>query len=239
MNKLCYLLVTCILCISSFTANAKKITINTAHSMMPMTSSTQATPGKDGILDKLIMTMFEDIGLQAELYGRHAERALRFANTGIVDGDAGRIIDLDKKYRNLIRVEEVLLTIDITGFTAGQEYSLNGWKSLEGRNVGIPTGWKILERNVPHALRFTDITSLFEALKEGTIEIAALESSAGQYTGQQLEIKNLQTLEPVLLRLDMFLYMHKKHHLMIPDLQKALKKMKQDGRYIEMTKLPD
>ena len=230
----------CILLLPLAEASAKKLMeINTAYSAMPMTSSTQNQPGTEGIVDQLVITMFADIGMEAEVQGRHGEKALRFANSGIADGDAGRILGLDKKYRNLVRVEEILITTDISAFTTENLFEVDSWKSLVGRNVGIPAGWKILEKNIPHALRFKDTIDLFSALKDGIIDVAVIEQTTGQYNAKQVGIERLEALKPALVRIDLFLYLHKKHRELLPKLQKTLKTIKDDGRYAEILKLSE
>ncbi len=46
---------------------------------------------------------------------------------------------------------------------------------------------------------------------------------------RQRGLKSIKLLEPPLARLNFYLYMHKKHATMIPDIARAIREMKGDG----------
>lgn len=231
MHRRYFVIIFALLLALPFSAShAKKMTINTAFTM-PISSSTPTNSGSDGIFDKLMEALFKEIGMEAEVKAPHAERALRYANSGIADGDGPRIAGLDEKYRNLVRVEEPVIKIDFVGFTTGTEFTTQDWESLKGRSVGIVSGWKILERNIPHAIRFKDAEEMFNALKEQRVDVAVIERLTGEYTAKQVGIDTLEVLGPPLAQRDMFLYLHKKHSKLLPKLKEALETMKEDGRY--------
>ncbi len=56
------------------------------------------------ISEIVLRKAYERIGVKIDTHYFPAERALYMSNSGLVDGEVNRIIGLEKKYPNLIRV---------------------------------------------------------------------------------------------------------------------------------------
>ncbi len=104
------------------------------------------TPDHKGFLDQMIVAVFREAGLDAELqvFSAATARTLLNADAGIDDGEAMRIAGLEKQYPNLIRVPETLISNDFVAYATQVKVATNDWKALEPYVVSYMIGWKIL-----------------------------------------------------------------------------------------------
>ncbi len=193
------------------------------------------TPDRKGFLDQIVAATFREVGLAAELqiYPTATERALLNANAGIDDGTALRIGGLEQLYPNLIRVPETLIVNDFVAYSTTLQFATDNWKSIEPYVVSYIIGWKVFEKNVPHAKEITlvrDADQLFGLIGNGRADLALYERWQGLERARALGIK-VHALEPPLARTDMFIYLHKKHEALVPRVAQALARLKKNGSY--------
>jgi polar amino acid transport system substrate-binding protein len=193
------------------------------------------TPDRKGFLDQLIVAVFREIGLEAELliYPTATERGMLNANDGVDDGLAMRVAGLEKQYPNLIRVPEEVAVNDFVATTTGPRFATDNWDSLSPYVVTYIIGWKVFEQNLPKGKEITlvrDADQLFGLLKAGRADVALYERWQGLAKSRAMGLK-LQVLEPPLVRTKMYMYLHKKHAALVPQVAAALLKLKQNGSY--------
>jgi polar amino acid transport system substrate-binding protein len=207
--------------------------INTAFAM-PLSSEAQ-----DGIFDRLMQAVFKRLNKTVVVQHPPAERALRYANAGIDDGDGPRIAGLDKLYSNLIQVPEKTIDVDFVAFTKGDlTFDSTDWDSLKPYDVGIVKGWKILEKNIQETqsrVSAKDPTHLFEMLRDDRIQVAVIGRMTGLYTAREINLA-VNVMEPPFASREMFLYLNKKHADLVQPVSDALKALKDEGLYAEIMK---
>lgn len=193
------------------------------------------TPDHKGFLDQIIVAVFREAGLDAELqvFSAATARTLLNANAGIDDGEAMRIAGLEKQYPNLIQVPETLISNDFVAYATHTNVPTTDWKSIEPYVVSYIIGWKIFENNVRNAKEVTpvrDADQLFGLLANGRTDLALYERWQGLQRVRDLGLK-AKALEPPLARTDMFIYLHKKHEALVPRVAQALARLKANGTY--------
>ena len=193
------------------------------------------TPDHKGFLDQMIVAVFREAGLDAELqvFSTATARTLLNADAGIDDGEAMRIGGLETQYPNLIQVPEALISNDFVAYATRLEFPTKDWKSLEPYVVSYMIGWKIFENNVRNAKEVTqvrDADQLFGLLANGRTDLALYERWQGLQRVRDLGLK-AHALEPPLARTDMFIYLNKKHAALVPRIAQALARMKANGSY--------
>jgi polar amino acid transport system substrate-binding protein len=193
------------------------------------------TPDRKGFLDQLIVAVFREIGMEAEvlIYPTATERGMLNANEGVEDGLAMRVAGLEKQYPNLIRVPEEVVVNDFVATTTGPRFTTDNWESLSPYVVTYIIGWKVFEQNVPKGKEITlvrDVDQLFGLLKTGRADVALYERWQGLAKSRTMGLK-LLVLEPPLVRTKMYMYLHKKHAALVPQVAAALLKLKQNGTY--------
>ena len=204
----------------------QRLVLNTSYSA-PITS-----PKKNGFLDLLYQELATRTGIQIEIQELPAERALGNANEGIDDGDVCRIAGLEKTYPNLVMVPERVMRIQMGVFTRGENFTVNGPESLKPYDVGIVTGWKILERTIVDTRSRVTVSTaeqLFAMLNDKRIDVGVIERMQGLRSIKRMGFKDIKELQPAFLELDWYLYLNKKHAALSPILAAELKKMKADG----------
>ncbi len=192
--------------------------------------------------DGPIRTVFES--LMKEALGRNgftvsvqslpAERAIQQANSGMNDGDGPRVAGLDRQYPDLIQVPEKLLDMEFVGFSKNAMIRTDRWESLKPYRIGIIRGWKILESNIVGTRSLEIVGSaeaLFNLLEKDRIDIAVTGKAEGLNRIREQKMKNIRVLNPPLAKKEMFLYLHKKHEKLVPEIAASLKDMKREGKY--------
>jgi polar amino acid transport system substrate-binding protein len=223
------ILVFILLCLAGqASARVTPLVLNTSY-LLPFNS-----PDKSGFLDLLYRELFARLEIAFEIQMLPAERALQNANVGIDDGDTCRIAGLETTYPNLVRTTEPVMQYQMVAFSREHDFLVSGPESLMPYDLGIVTGWKILERSTqrnPSRIMVDSTDQLFRMLDQGRVEVALIERLVGMETLNRLRIKGVRTLSPPFLAGDWFLYLHKKHQALVPRIDAELRKMKQDGSY--------
>lgn len=205
------------------------LVINTSYS--PPYSSAKA----EGILDRLLAEAFRRLGRRVEIRMLPAERSFQDANDGIADGDVGRIRGVDAIYPNLVIVDEPIIeSRDFVAFSIRHEFPTPDWSALDPYNLGLVQGWKIFEAHTTNARSVTrarDTRALFRMLQHDRIDVALSARLDGLAMAHDLGIQGIRVLEPPLARLEMFLYLHRRHADLAPRLARTLRAMKADGAF--------
>ena len=191
------------------------------------------TPDQKGFLDAVASEAFRRAGTKLRLVKLPAERALLNANAGIEDGDLTRIAGLETQYPNLIRVPEKLIDWDFMAFSKDPAMVAH-WDSIRQRQVGYIKGWKIYEQRLagaPHAINVDDAPQLFRLLDLNRVDVVLYTRWMGEALLRQQGIPGVHALEPALATREMFIYLHKKHALLVPKLTAALRAIKAEGLY--------
>lgn len=205
-----------------------QLVLNTSF-VAPITS-----PERDGILDLVYAELFKKLELQVVIQASSAERGLLNANSGIDDGDVSRVLGIDKTYQNLVRVPEPVMYYQMVAFVRNASFTVNGADSLKPYDVGILTGWKILERTIVGTRSLVKMETgrqLFAMLDKERIDVAVIEKLEGMHFVKTMGLKNIRILQPAYVEGDWFLYLNRKHEALVPRISAELRKMKQDGRY--------
>jgi polar amino acid transport system substrate-binding protein len=222
----------CIFTDSSFPSEipgGDNILIFTSEDGIPLHTKSQT-----GYLDLVIKEACRRIGVTVHIFSLPAERALQNVNDGINDGDFTRITGLEKKYPNLVLVPEELVYYEYMAFTKHVTDKVNGWSGLKPYDVGIITGWKILEANVKGTrslVKVRDEKVLFSLLENERVDIVTYYLLGGNAIVKELNFKDIHAIEPPVSVNPMYLYLNKKHKSLIPKLVVSLRELKRDGTY--------
>lgn len=192
------------------------------------------TVDRSGFQDRVVTEVFRRIGLKArvEVYEASA-RALINAHQNIDQGVAMRIHGLNKKYPNLIRIEEPIIENDFVAYSIDAEFPTTDWKSLEPYILAYIHGWLVFERNLvdgqqKHAVRKPE--QMFSMLQKGRVDLVLYERWQGLEMARSSGI-SVKVLEPPLASVNMYMFIHKNYAELAPALADALRSMKADGTY--------
>ncbi|OGQ96426.1 MAG: hypothetical protein A2521_08845 [Deltaproteobacteria bacterium RIFOXYD12_FULL_57_12] len=191
-------------------------------------------PDQSGLNDRLVETIFARLGLQVTTQLLPPERALINANDGIDDGDAGRVDGIAAQYPNLIQIPEPLLRGDLVAVTKNISLETVDWQALQPYNIVIVQGHKGAEAGIgtPRSLlKVKSLDLLLQMIADDKAEVAICERFTCLGMLSILKLQGIRVLEPALASVDTYLYLHKKHAALVPELAAALRAMKSDGSY--------
>lgn len=196
-----------------------------------------------GLYNLLVAEIFKRLGIEYELVWLPSQRSLAFTNNGTDDGNIARTAGIEKKFTNLIRVPEKVFDFEFMAYTKSPVIDIDDWSSLQPYAVGIINGWKIVERNVNDAKLVTPVNNyeqLLTLLDKERVDVAILDRVMGGWKLKQLGF-DLAAIEPPIVRKPMFIYVHKKHVQLVPEIARVVIEMKKDGTFREIfaKALPD
>jgi polar amino acid transport system substrate-binding protein len=192
------------------------------------------TVNLDGFMDQVTKEALRRLGYKLETVMLPAERALLNSNNGVIDGEMSRISGLNKRYTNLIQVNEKIIDWEFVAFSKKNINLNNRWQSLKPYSVSIINGWKILEKNIPSNVDLTKVKNpdqLFGMLLLKRADLIIYGKWAGSYYLKSNNMHDVKIINPPLTIKPLYIYLHKKHTKLAKKLAKSLKNMKQDGTY--------
>lgn len=187
-----------------------------------------------GFVDIILKEVFERIGMKVQIAQLPAERSLVNANSGIDDGDAHRVVGIEKFFPNLIPVPVTWPKMRFVAFTMGEDFPTHSWSQLSYRSVAFINGWKILERKIVDNGQVTlakDAIQLFDLLTHGRVQVVIYDAWLGLAYLQENNIQGVRMLEPAFAERDLYMYLHKKHADLVPRVEDAFRAVKADGTY--------
>ncbi len=135
------------------------LVLNTSH------TEPRTRPNERGFEDLIIKEAFRRIQMHVKIVHLPSERALVNAKEKIDDGNFSRISGMEKLYPNLIMVPEKISDFHFAVFTKDPSVQINGWSDLKPYDVGIITGWKILEEKITETRSLAKVKDI-EALSQ-------------------------------------------------------------------------
>ena len=193
-----------------------------------------STEDHRGIGDRVVTEAFKRIGIKVRILKVPSERALINANNGIEDGNFARIEGIEAQYPNLIMVSEEITRFEFVVFSKKDNLKPAGWRWLKPYNVGIVTGWKILENNIrqtKYLITVKDEKILFGLLKADKADIVIYDKMQGLTYLKDIDETGIKYSEPPLAVRNMYIYLNKRHKALIPKLTEAIRDIKRDGTY--------
>jgi len=186
-----------------------------------------------GFHQELVREMFARMGLAAEVdVNLASSRAFALANDGVTDGLAGRVEGVEKAYPNLIRVPERMFVNDFVA--CSRRVALpTAWADLAPHSVAYIIGWQIFEHNLPPVRDLTlakDSRQLIGLIKADRVEVVLHERWQALWQAKALGV-TLRCQEIPLARVNMYVYLHRRHADLVERASATLREMKADGSY--------
>lgn len=192
-----------------------------------------STPGRPGFAEELAREAFRRAGRDLRVVALPHERALLNANAGIEDGDLFRAAGFEKDYPNLVQVPQALLEQDFVAFARRPEIVVRDWPDLARHSVAYVTGNKILERRLEGFKQVTSVrdnAALMGMLASDRADVVLINRWVGYVAAREAGL-TLRAQEPPLLQVPMFIYLHRRHEALVPQLAAALAEVRRDGTW--------
>ncbi len=190
------------------------------------------------VSEKVLHEAYQRIGIQIQTRTLPAMRALDMSNYGEVDGEVNRIKGIEKAYSNLVMVPVAINVLEGVVFTKEITFSVTGWDSLKPYKIGIRRGTKFAEKGTEgmNVEAVNHNAQLFRKLDLGRNDVIVTSRVEGLEQIMTLHLNGIRVLEPPLVTLNLYHYVHKKHRPLLPNITKALQEMEAEGRIQEIRK---
>ena len=185
---------------------------------------------------------FKRLGYQFKLEVFPSKRLAQAVNSGIIDGDASRIKQMNSEnhFPNMRIVNEAITAMNISAFTNNKILKINDWVDLKHNDLKIayPRGYRIVEINLPKVASNSRIIKVSDSMQgtrmlngdrfdilidvKRTVEVLLQKT---EFTDHK--VKHAGILETIIL----YPYLHKKNAHLVQKLAHALKNMKEDGQF--------
>lgn len=184
------------------------------------------------ISENVLREAYQRMGIRIYTEIMPAERALMMANSGRINGEVNRIKGIDKAYPNLIRVPVPINRIEAVVFTRHHVFPVTGWDSLKPYLIGIRRGTKFAEKGTRgfRVQAVDDNAQLFHKLYLGRTDLAVTSRVEGLDLIKKHRFYGIRALEPPLVTLELFHYLHKSRSSMLPKITAVLEDMAKEGR---------
>ncbi len=207
---------------------AETLSVNTTS------SAPLATSRQDGYHDLIAIELFKRVGRDITIQILPGERSLINLDNGIDDATFVRIRGMEKSYSNIRMVPEKIMDWKFVAFAIDPIVTVKEWTDLKCCSVAFINGWKIFEQNVQDAKFVTKVSNpsqLFDLLAAGRADVVLFEKWSGLNIIRERGMTQVRELSPPLSIEEMFLYVHKKHDVLVDDLAAAIRTMMADGTY--------
>ena len=184
------------------------------------------------ISEQVLIEAYQRIGIDITTLTFPGERALAMSNRGDVDGEVNRIKGLEVKYPNLVMVPVVINWLDGVVVTKRKDLKINGWESLRPYRVGYRIGLKFVEYGTS-GMKVTAVPSdksLFKMLDYGRVDMVVSTRIDSRLMISEKQYSDMMVLEPPLVQLELFHYLHKKNKDLLLRITQALQDMTDEGR---------
>lgn len=208
-------------------AGAERITLSTGEDQ---------SNNRSAYLNALIMECFRRMNVDVDIQFVPHKRALEGARLQRVDGTFIRSKLIAQTCPELVMVPRPLITSKVTVFAVDPSIlkTICGWESLAPYRVAYISGWQWVDRYLPACKEVHQIkkkNSLLLFLTKDRADVAVYEEVLGSEEIRTQRLENILSLACPLSVAKMYLYMHRRHAGMVPDITKTLRQMQQDGTF--------
>lgn len=182
----------------------------------------------------VVQEAYNNIGISTKFTKFPIHRSLIYSNDGKFDGESSRVKSILKKYRNLVIIPVPTIYMKGIAFTKTvKNFTPNGFKSLSKYNVVINLGAQFAlngTEGLPRVYKASHYESVFKMLDLERADVAVAPYIVGVGLMRKLDLLHITPLQPPLIEIPMYHFLHKKNKALVPSIQRALKKMEASGR---------
>ncbi len=182
--------------------------------------------------ERVVYQAFKRMGYNAVFETSGMTTAIVSADSGELNGLLVQGPGLEEKYENLVMVDSYVTKVYFEAFSKIDEsYNMNKWEDLSGLRVGTLYQKYHIENNLPsnikEHIRYDNWTQLIEALENGECDVAVMTRTIEEELVIPESIKKVGILDYTYS----CPYLNKEYAYLIPELEKTIDEMKEDGTY--------
>lgn len=196
-------------------------------------SCIEGTPDIE-ISRRVLAEAYGRLGIDITIQELPGLRALLYANEGATDGELFRAEGIEKEYKNLIRINVPINTVDVVVITKRLSFEVTNWENLKPYHIGIQSGITFIESKISQieglkVHRAKNSIQLLRMLENERIDAVAAPRISAIIALADLRYDTIKILEPPLQSLPLFHYLNIKHKSLAAEVEKVLHKMETEG----------
>lgn len=190
-------------------------------------------------LRRIYIETFSRLGMRVSFQELQASRLTTSVDEGAIDGEVSRSYDYGLKHPELIRVDEAVINISFSFYTAHADLNVDSFKTLPSNLIGeyrrgVLGCEKALKETVP-AAQLSNILTTAQGLKKlmskrtdfyCDIDLAVISEMSPEKSTEYSAVRKLFDLKE---ETPLYPYLNKKHAMLAPRLAAVLKQMKSEG----------
>ncbi len=188
--------------------------------------------GYSEMFRRVLSKAYSRLGYNVLIERLPAERALVTADSGEVDGEAGRLSIIEKSFHHLVRVPTPHYFTRLYVWSKNKNLDMSkGWSSVRKYKLGTLTGYKYVESQTYDMDRVLvpSYQKLLEMLENERLDIVILSLFDALPVMNAMGIKDIYRIEPPLGVFPMYHYLHKKHAELVPEVDRVFLEMQESG----------
>tara|TARA_B100000614_G_scaffold76554_1_gene68430 strand:+ start:331 stop:1050 length:720 start_codon:yes stop_codon:yes gene_type:complete len=196
-----------------------------------------STVAGDGFYDRLLTAACARIGRSVQIEHYPSERGLIQADRGRVDGEFARTAAVADGYHNLIVVPEPLSVFRFVAVGPPGRPLPTTFGELSDLHVAYINGWKIYEDTVSRYRSLTIVENeeqLFAVLRAGRVDVVLYSRYRAAAWSQRHPEVPLAIADTALATRDMHLLLHRSRSDLVPEIDAALRALRDDGTYTDL-----
>lgn len=190
------------------------------------------------IITPIITKTYDSLNIEIEVLNISWARSILVADKGESDAELFRTAMITEKYKNLVRVNEPVISLDMVVFVRDKSINVKTWKDLAPYRIAFMRGVKSVEKNTMNykVFQVNTLEKAFDMLDKGRVDIVIEEFFNGSRTVRKMGLKDVHVLENTLESFPVYHFLHYKNRELVPLLEKKLREFKADGTISKIRK---
>ena len=186
---------------------------------------------------QLLARVYAQAGLPMDIVPQPTARATASIEQGLTDGECARIAPYGLQHPSLLRLEPPIYALSAQAFwLSGRKLPLQRREDLANFSLVYMRGVHYAEELAKGLSRATATTSpeqMFRMLAARRVEVVVDAALSAQQCAKQLQLDIEES--PVLLRYEVYHFLHPRHAALVPRLSEALRQLIASGELKRLT----
>ena len=180
---------------------------------------------------KVIEELYKRLNIKIKLKNVHATRSLIMSNSGKVDAELIRTKIIEKKFKNLIRVDFPIDKIRFMALSLTPQINKVKASELMNKSIAFKRGFFILEKifkNNKKANRVTKSEQIYRMVLNKRADFGVILTRTSEMPVMEPQYKKIRIISTNIPDINLYHYINRKHKQLAPKMVQILKKMKEE-----------
>ncbi|MGR9107726.1 MAG: substrate-binding periplasmic protein [Gammaproteobacteria bacterium] len=188
--------------------------------------------------ETILKDAYLKLGIEIRIAYYPAERVIRLAATGQVDGEAQHIEDGGEHHPTLIPINTAIHYLEAAVFGRSLDFKPSGWESLRPYRIGMIRSIRFVDSRTRemNSHWVNSYSSLFKMLENGRLDLAVAPRTDGLRYLWHSEMGAVRELHPPVACFPLFHTLHEKNRDLVEPIAEILAEMERHGELLRIRK---